>query len=82
MGEGGKVFQKSWFLNLTSPQTVGIVLSVSVIGAVVARFPDTEEVASSNLASPTKKVGRHESVDLLLHRPFLPSLKDSVLLNP
>ena len=54
MGEGGKVFQKSWFLNLTSPQTVGIVLSVSVIGAVVARFVHTEEVTGSNPVSPTE----------------------------
>ena len=53
MGEGGKVFQKSWFLNLTSPQTVGIVLSVSVIGAVVARFVHTEEVTGSNPVSRT-----------------------------
>ena len=55
MGEGGKVFQKSWFLNLTSPQTVGIVLSVSVIGAVVARFVHTEEVTGSNPVSRTKE---------------------------
>ena len=54
-GEGGKVFQKSWFLNLTSPQTVGIVLSVSVIGAVVARFVHTEEVTGSNPVSRTKE---------------------------
>ena len=54
MGEGGKVFQKSWFLNLTSPQTVGIVLSVSVIGAVVARFVHTEEVTGSNPVSRTR----------------------------
>ena len=38
------------------------------VGAVVARFLDTEEVASSNLASPTKFTGNTEPMgSVVLH---------------
>ena len=40
--------------NLTFTPSLGIVLSVSVIGAVVARFVHTEEVTGSNPVSRTK----------------------------
>ena len=79
MGEGGKVFQKSWFLNLTSPQTVGIVLSVSVIGAVVARFVHTEEVTGSNPVSRTKEPPFQGTGVLLCPPPAHPPQR---LLNP
>ena len=48
---GGK--EKRRAQNLTFTPSLGIVLSVSVIGAVVARFVHTEEVAGSNPVSPT-----------------------------
>ena len=41
--------------NLTFTPSLGIVLSVSVIGAVVARFVHTEEVTGSNPVSRTKE---------------------------
>lgn len=41
--------------NLTFAPSLGIVLSVSVIGAVVARFVHTEEVTGSNPVSRTKE---------------------------
>ena len=49
---GGK--EKRRAQNLTFTPSLGIVLSVSVIGAVVARFVHTEEVTGSNPVSRTK----------------------------
>ena len=50
---GGK--EKRRAQNLTFTPSLGIVLSVSVIGAVVARFVHTEEVTGSNPVSRTKE---------------------------
>lgn len=50
---GGK--EKRGAQNLTFTPSLGIVLSVSVIGAVVARFVHTEEVTGSNPVSRTKE---------------------------
>ena len=53
---GGKeTGRKKGAQNLTFTPSLGIVLSVSVIGAVVARFVHTEEVTGSNPVSRTKE---------------------------
>lgn len=75
---GGKeTGRKKGAQNLTFTPSLGIVLSVSVIGAVVARFVHTEEVTGSNPVSRTKEPPFQGTGVLLCPPVFVPTSSTS-----